>query len=215
MRALSPNHWTSREVPQLYSFACGYPVVPAPLTEKILLPPLNGLGTLMLFNGYSTKHSIMWKYLTLFIWSLYIWTVQFSSVTQLCPNLCDLVNRSTPGLPVHHQLLESTQTHVHRVGDAIQPSHPLSSPLLLHAVFPSIRVFSNESALSMRWPKDWSFSFNVSPSNEHPGLICFRMDWLDLLLSKGLSRVFSNTTVQKHQFFGAQLSLESNSHIHT
>ena len=80
VRALSPNHRTSREVPQLYSSACGYPIVPAPFTEKILLPPLNGLGTLMLFNGYSTKHSIMWKYLTLFIWSLYIWTVQFSSV---------------------------------------------------------------------------------------------------------------------------------------
>ena len=87
--------------------------------------------------------------------------------------------------------------------------------LLLPSIFPSIRVFSNESALHMRWPKYWSFSFSISPSNEYSVLISFRMDWLDLLQSKGLSRVFSNTTVQKHQFFGAQLSSQSNSHIHT
>ena len=82
--------------------------------------------------------------------------------------------------------------------------HPL---LLLPLIFPSIRVFSNESALPIRWPKYWSFSFSISPSNEHPGLISFRMDWLDLLAVQGTPRVFSNTTVQKHQFFGAQLSL--------
>ena len=87
--------------------------------------------------------------------------------------------------------------------------------LLLPPIPPSIRVFSNESALHIRWPKYWSFSFSISPSNEHPALIYFRMDWLDLLQSKGLSRVFSNTTVQKHQFFGTQLSSLSNSHIHT
>ena len=109
-----------------------------------------------------------------------------------------------------------TQTHVHRVGD---PSshlilcHPL---LLLIPICSSIRVFSNESTLHMRWPKYWSFSFNISPSSEHPGLISFRMDWLDLLAVQGtLKIVFSNTTVQKHQFFGAQLSSQSNSHIHT
>ena len=87
--------------------------------------------------------------------------------------------------------------------------------LLLPPIPPRIRVFSKESALCMRWPKYWSFSFNINPSNEHPGLISFRMEWLDLLLAKGLSRVFSNTTVQKHQFFGAQLSSQSNSHIYT
>ena len=81
--------------------------------------------------------------------------------------------------------------------------HPL---LLPSSIFPRIRLLSNESALCIRWPKYWSFSFNISPYNEHPGLISFRMDWLDLLQSKGLSRVFSNTTVQKHQFCGAQLS---------
>ena len=87
--------------------------------------------------------------------------------------------------------------------------------LLLPPVPPSIRVFSSESALCLRWPKYWNLSFNISPSNEHPGLISFRMDWLDSLQSKGLSRVFSNTTVQNHQFFSAQLSSQSNSHIRT
>ena len=90
--------------------------------------------------------------------------------------------------------------------------HPL---LLLPSIFPSIRVFSNESALRIRRPKYWSFSFNISPSNEQPGLISFSMDWLDLLAVQGLSRVFSNTTVQKHPFFSTQLSSQSNSHIHT
>ena len=75
------------------------------------------------------------------------------------------------------------------------------------SIFPSIRVFSNESAVYIWWPKYWSFSFSISPSNEHPGLISFRMDWFNLLQSKGLSRLFSNTTVQKHEFFGVQLSL--------
>ena len=93
------------------------------------------------------------------------------------------MNHSTPGLPVHLQLPESTQTHVHWVGDAIQPSHPLSS--CSPPVLPSIRVFSNESTLCIRWPKYWSFSFNISPSNEHPRLISFRMDWLDLLAVQG------------------------------
>ena len=110
---------------------------------------------------------------------------QFSSVAQSCPTLCHPMNCSTPGLPVHHQLPEFTQTHIHRVGDAIQPSHPLSPLLLLPSIFPSIRVFSNESALRIRWPKIWNFSFNISPSNEHPGLISFRMDWLDLLAVQG------------------------------
>ena len=92
----------------------------------------------------------------------------------------------------------------------------LCCPLLLPApIPPSIKVFSNELTLHIRWPKYWSFSFSISPSNEHPGLISFRMDWLDLLAVRGLSRVFSNTTVQKHQFFGTQLSLRSNSHVHT
>ena len=95
------------------------------------------------------------------------------------------MNRSTLGLPVHHQLLEFTQTHFHRVHDAIQPSHPLSALLLLPPNPPSVRVFSSESTLRMRWPKYWSFSFSIIPSKEHPGLISFRMDWLDLLALQG------------------------------
>ena len=87
--------------------------------------------------------------------------------------------------------------------------------LLLSPIRPSIRDFSNVSTLHVRWPKYWSFSFSISPSNEHPGLISFRMDWADLLVVQGLSRVFSNTAVQKHQSFSAQHSLWSNSHIHT
>ena len=112
-------------------------------------------------------------------------SVQFSSVAQSCPTLCDPMNRSTPGLPVHHQLPEFTQTHIHQVGDAIQPSHPLSSPFLPAPMPPSIRVFSNESALRVRWPKYWSFSFSIIPSKEHQGLISFRMDLLDLPTVQG------------------------------
>ena len=99
--------------------------------------------------------------------------------------LCDPMNCSTPGLPVHHQLPEFTQMHVHRVSDAIQPSHPLSSPSPLVSQSLPASVFSNESTLRMRWPKYWSFSFSIVPSKEHPGLISFRMDWLDLLAVQG------------------------------
>ena len=88
---------------------------------------------------------------------------------------------STTGFPVHHQLPELAQTHIHRVSDAIQPSHPLSSPSPPASAFPSIRVFSNESVLCIRWSKYWSFSFSISPSHEYSGLISFRIDWFDLL----------------------------------
>ena len=119
------------------------------------------------------------------------------------------MNCSTPGLPVHHQLrlTEFTQTHVCRVGDAIQPSHPLSSPSP-----PSVRVFSNESALHMRWPKYWSFSFSIIPSKVHPRLISFRMDWLDLLAVQGtLKSLLQNhsskaSILQCSAFFTVQLS---------
>ena len=111
---------------------------------------------------------------------------QFSSVAQSCLTLYDPVDCSTPGLPVHHQLLEfGGQPHVKLMSiESVMPSNHLilCRPLLLPpSIFPSIRVFSNESALHIRWPKYWSFSFNISPSNEYPGLISFRMDWLDLL----------------------------------
>ena len=132
---------------------------------------------------------------------------QFSSVAQSCPTLCTSMNRSTSGLPVHHQLLEPTQNHVHWVSDAIQPSHPLSSPSPPALNLPSIRVFSNESALRIRWPSIWvSASTSVLPMNTQDWSPLGWTGWISLQ-SKGLSRVFSNTTVQKHQFSSAQLSL--------
>ena len=110
---------------------------------------------------------------------------RFSSVAQLCPTLCHPMDHSTPGFPVHHQLPEFTQTHVHRVSDAIQLSHPLSSPSTPAFNPPQHQGLSNESAFRTRWPKYWSFSFSISSSNEHPGLISFRIDWLDLLAVQG------------------------------
>ena len=112
-------------------------------------------------------------------------SVQFSSVSQSCPTLCHPMNRSTPGLPVHHQLQESSQT---MSIESVMPSNHLiicCPLLLLPSIFPSIMVFSNEWALHIRWPKYWSFSFKISPTNEHPGLISFRVDWLDLLAVQG------------------------------
>ena len=133
-------------------------------------------------------------------------SVQFSSVAQSCPTLCDPMNCSMPdflSVTNSRSLLQLMSI------DSVMPSnHILCHPLLLlPSIFPSIRVFSNESVLPIRWPKHWSFSSSISPSNEYSGLISFRMDWFDLLQSKGFSRVFSNTAVQKHQLFGAQLSL--------
>ena len=135
-------------------------------------------------------------------------SVQFNSVAQLCPTLCDPMDHSTPGFSAHHQLLEFTQTHVHWVSDAIQPSDPLRPLLLLPSIFPSIRVFSNEPALHMRWPKYWSFSFNISPSNEYSGLISFSMDcWISLQFKSLLQHHSSKASILwRSAFFIAQLS---------
>ena len=135
---------------------------------------------------------------------------QFSSVAQSCPTLCDPMDCSTPGLPVHHQLPEFTQTHVHRVSDA---NHLiLCCPLLLlPSVFPSIRVFSNESVLRIRWPKYWSFSLSISPPNEYSGLISFRMDWLDFL---ALQRTLKGL-LQHHSSKASSVLSFLYSHIHT
>ena len=141
----------------------------------------------------------------------------FSSVQSLsCVRLF-----ATPWITARQASLSITISQSSLKLTSIELVMPSSHLILCHPLFllppipPSIRVFSNESTLHLRWPKYWSFSFSIIPSKEHPGLISFRMDWLDLLASKGLSRVFSNTTVQKHQFFGAQPSSQSNSHIHT
>ena len=124
--------------------------------------------------------------------------------------LCDPMDCSTPGFPVLHHLPELAQTYVHRVGDAIQPFHPLF--LLLPSIFPSIRVFSNESALHIKWPKYWSFSFSIGPSNDYPELISFRMDWFDLFtvqenLKSFLQHHSSKASILSHSaFFMLQLS---------
>ena len=112
-----------------------------------------------------------------------VYISQFSSVTQSCPTICDPMDCSTPGLPVYHQLLEFTQTHV----ESMMPSNNiiLFHPILPPSIFPSIRVFSNQSVLCIRWPKYYRFSYSISPSNEYSGLISFRMDWLDLLAVQG------------------------------
>ena len=113
-----------------------------------------------------------------------------TSVAQSFPTLCDPMDCSMLGFPVHHQLLELAQTHAHQVGDAIQPSYPQLTLLLLSSIFPSIRVFSNESVLRIRWPKYWSFSFSTSPANKYSGLISFRIDWFDLFAVQGTLKSF-------------------------
>ena len=141
--------------------------------------------------------------------------VQFSSVARSCLTLCHPMECSMSGLPVYHQLLELTQTHVHRVSDTIQPSHPLLSPSP-----PTFNLSQHQGlckwvSSSHQVPKYWSFGFSISPSNEYSGLISFTLGLTGLLYlqSKGLSRVFSNTRVQKHQFFGAQLSLHKLTYV--
>ena len=135
----------------------------------------------------------------------------FNSVAQLCLILCEPTDYRTPGLPVHHQFPEFTQALVHWIGDAIQPSHPLLSPLLLPSIFPSIRLFSNESVLCIRWPKYWRFSFSISPSSEYSGLISFRIDWLDLpVVQRTLKSLLQHhsskaSILQRSAFFIVQL----------
>ena len=129
------------------------------------------------------------------------------SITQSCPTLCNPMDCSKPHLPVHQQLPEFTQTHVHWVGDVINLVI-LCRPLLLPpSIFPSIRVFSSESVLCIRWPKYWSFSVSLSPFNEHPGLISFRMDWLDLLAVQGTLKSLLQHHSSKGSILWAQLSL--------
>ena len=144
--------------------------------------------------------------------SLVLQFFQLSSVTQSCPTLCDPMNCSTAGLPVHHQLLEFTHTHIHRVGDAIQPSHPLSSPSP-----PAPNPAQHQSLfqwLNSSHQIGVSALASVLPKNTQDRSPLEWTGWISLQY-KGLARIFSNTTVQKHQFFSAQLSSQSNSHTHT
>ena len=137
------------------------------------------------------------------------------SVAKSCLTLCGPMDCNTRDFPVLHQLLEPAQTHVHWISDAIQPSHPLSSPLHLPSFFSSIRIFSNESALGIRWPKYWSFSFRISFPSKYSGLISFRTDWFDLLAVQGTRK----SLLQHHNLKASVLHhsafLRSNSHIHT
>ena len=143
--------------------------------------------------------------------------VQFGSVAHSCLALCSLMDCSMPGFTVHQQLPELAQTHIHWVGDSIKPSHSLTSLSPPASVFSNIRVFSNESGLHIRcwWSKYWSFSFNISPFNDHSGLTSFRMDWFNLLSVQETLKHFSSTSWRKHQSFGTHLSSQSKSHIHT
>ena len=145
-------------------------------------------------------------------------SVQFSPVAQSCPTLWDPMHCTMPGFPLHHQLLAPTQTHVHHISDAIQPSHILCCPLLLPpSIFCRIRIFSNESVLHIRWLKYWSLSFNISPSNEYSGLISFMIDWFgfDLHAVQGTLKSLLQHHSSKASIFGTQLSSQSNSKIHT
>ena len=143
--------------------------------------------------------------------------IQFSSVTQSRVNLCVSMDCSTSGFPIHHQLPEFTQTHVHQVSDAFQPPHPLSSPFPPDFNLPQHQGLPNESVLHIRWPKYWSFNFSISPSNEYSQLISFRIDWFDFLAAQGTLKSLLQPTPhrQRHRFFSAQPSLWSSSHICT
>ena len=138
--------------------------------------------------------------------------IQFSSVAQLCPTLCNPMDCSKPGFHVHHPFLELVQTHVHRVGDAIQPSHPLLSLVFLPSIFPSIRIFSKESVLCIKWSKYWSFSLSISTSNKYSGLTSFRIDWFDLAVQGTLKGLLQNHSLKasilwRSAFFLVQLSV--------
>ena len=146
-----------------------------PLQQEITLPNFQVLFALKVYDSTLSKHTRTYAHLWL----------EFSSVAQSCPTLCNPMHCSMPDFPVHHQLLGLAQSHVHWVSDAIQPSHPLSSLLLLPSIFPSIRVFFNESVLHIRWPKYWNFGFSISPSSEHSGVISFRINWFALLAVQG------------------------------
>ena len=135
------------------------------------------------------------------------WNIQLSSVAQSCPTLCNPMNCSTPGLPVHHHLPEFTQIHIHRVGDTISHLILCCPLLLLPPIPPNIRIFPSESTLRMRWPKYWSFSFSIIPSKEIPGLISFSMEWLDLLARDPRDSQESSPTPQFKSINSSALSL--------
>ena len=197
----------------LYTYAYCY--IPTCTAIYLCIPPYTYIYCYILTHTpiylYIYRHIPIHTAIYLYI-HCYIPTVQFSSVAQSCPTLCDPMNHSVPGLPVHQKLPEFIQTHAHRAGDAIQPSHPLSPPSPPSPNPPASGSFPMNPTLHIMWPKYWSFSFSISPSSEHPGLISFRMDWLDLFALQGTLK----TLLQHHSskasilwcsaFFTVQLS---------
>ena len=135
-----------------------------------------------------------------------------SLVAQSCPTLCNSIDCSMPSFPVHRQFLEVAQTHIHQVGDATQPSHPLLSPSSPTFNLSQNQGLFHESVLPMRWPKYWNFNFSISPSNEYSGLISFRLDWLDLLVVQGTLKSLlqhhssKESILRRSAFFMVQLS---------
>ena len=186
-----------------FCFHCLY------LSEATIIPYLNGL---LSFLTVIPTFTLCLPCYRVSLCNICSFSAQFSSVTQSCLTLCNPMDCRTPGLPVHHWLPEFTQTYVHWLGDVIQPSHPLPSPSPPASNLSQYQGLSNESVLHIRWPKYWSVSFSISPSNEHSGLISFRMDWLDLLAVQGtLKRLLqhhsSKVSILWHStFFIVQLS---------
>ena len=160
------------------------------------------ISDLWQFKKSEISHSIYFLEFT-FLWLQVLHTLCCCSVAKSCPTLYDPMDCSMPGFSVLHYLPEFVQTHVHWVRDAIQASHLLLPPSP-PSIFPSIRDFKNGSALCLRWPKYWSFSLSISPSNDYSELISFELTGWISLQSKGFSRAFSSTTIWKHQFFDTQ-----------
>ena len=200
MTLLGPQIWHEHIY---FCFHCLY------LSEATIIPYLNGL---LSFLTVIPTFTLCLPCYRVSLCNICSFSAQFCSVTQLCPTLCNPMDCRTPGLPVHHWLPEFTQTYVHWVGDVIQPSHPLPSPSPPACNLSQHQGLSNESVLHIRGPKYWSVSFSISPSNEHSGLISFRMDWLDLLEVQGtlkclLQHHSSKVSIIWHSaFFIVQLS---------
>ena len=186
-------------------------VISSPLCLVLLFQQLyfssNWFFAIVSYFGFIASYSYFISSCSCFIDTFTHLSPQFSSVAQSCMTLCDVMVCTMPGFPVHH----NSQSLLKLMSiESVKPSNHLilcCPLLLLPSIFPSIRVFSNESVLHIRWPKYWSFSFSISPSKEYSGLISFRMDWVDLLAVQGTLKSLLQHQVQKHQFFSAQLSL--------
>ena len=197
-----------------YTFSKGIPKTEVAIKLQMIIIRWNNLDEAFLSRRDGETKILFYVGVEL-INNIVLVSVQFTSVTQSCPTPYDRMDCSTPGFPVHHQLPQLAQIHVHRVTDAIQQSYPLLSPSPPAFSLPTTRVFSSELVLHIRWPKYWSFSFSISPSNEYSGLISFKTDWFDLLAVQGTLKRFlqhqsSKASVLQHSAcFIVQLSYPS------